>query len=93
METVRAKYQNLKYEYRTVKHAHRSGDSSKMMKLFHDLDAILQSEPSTQLREEKDGNSTCLATLSSMTAPDTTEGKKKNATLLSVTAFTISGYV
>ncbi|XP_059240392.1 bifunctional phosphoribosylaminoimidazole carboxylase/phosphoribosylaminoimidazole succinocarboxamide synthetase isoform X2 [Mustela nigripes] len=69
----RAKYKNLKYEYRTVKYAHNSGDSSKTMKFFHDLDAILQYEPATQLREE-DANDRCLATLSQSAAPGTTEG-------------------
>nr|XP_020746311.1 multifunctional protein ADE2 isoform X2 [Odocoileus virginianus texanus] len=70
----RAKYKNLKYEYRTVKYAHNSGDSSKTMKFFHDLDAILQYEPATPLTEE-DANDRCLATLSPSTAPETTEGK------------------
>nr|XP_035976653.1 uncharacterized protein LOC118553661 [Halichoerus grypus] len=70
----RAKYKNLKYEYRTVKYAHNSGDSSKTMKFFHDLDAILQYEPATQLTEE-DANGRCLATLSESAAPGTTEGK------------------
>ncbi|XP_044768881.1 multifunctional protein ADE2 isoform X1 [Neomonachus schauinslandi] len=69
----RAKYKNLKYEYRTVKYAHNSGDSSKTMKFFHDLDAILQYEPATQLTEE-DANGRCLATLSESAAPGTTEG-------------------
>lgn len=69
----RAKYKNLKYEYRAVKHAHRPGDSSRTMKFFHDLDAILQSEPTAQLTEEKDGNSNCPATLSSVTAPEIAE--------------------
>ncbi|KAF5926879.1 hypothetical protein HPG69_001510, partial [Diceros bicornis minor] len=70
----RAKYKNLKYEYRTVKYAHNSGDSSKTMKFFHDLDAILQYEPASQLTEE-DANGRCPATLSQSTAPETTEGK------------------
>ncbi|XP_043762616.1 multifunctional protein ADE2 isoform X1 [Cervus elaphus] len=70
----RAKYKNLKYEYRTVKYAHNSGDSSKTMKFFHDLDAILQYEPATPFTEE-DANDRCLATLSPSTAPGTTEGK------------------
>ncbi|KAM9742657.1 bifunctional phosphoribosylaminoimidazole carboxylase/phosphoribosylaminoimidazole succinocarboxamide synthetase isoform 3-T3 [Dama dama] len=70
----RAKYKNLKYEYRTVKYAHNSGDSSKTMKFFHDLDAILQYEPATPLTEE-DASDRCLATLSPSTAPETTEGK------------------
>ncbi|XP_068830939.1 bifunctional phosphoribosylaminoimidazole carboxylase/phosphoribosylaminoimidazole succinocarboxamide synthetase isoform X1 [Capricornis sumatraensis] len=69
----RAKYKNLKYEYRTVKYAHNSGDSSKTMKFFHDLDAILQYESATPLTEE-DANDRCLATLSPSTAPVTTEG-------------------
>ncbi|XP_006058408.3 multifunctional protein ADE2 isoform X1 [Bubalus bubalis] len=70
----RAKYKNLKYEYRTVKYALNSGDSSKTMKFFHDLDAILQYEPATPLTEE-DANDMCLATLSPSAAPETTEGK------------------
>ncbi|KAM9237580.1 bifunctional phosphoribosylaminoimidazole carboxylase/phosphoribosylaminoimidazole succinocarboxamide synthetase [Dugong dugon] len=69
----RAKYKNLKYEYRTVKFAHNSGDSSKTMKFFHDLDAILQYDPAPQLMEE-DVNGRCLATLSPSTARETTEG-------------------
>ncbi|KAM8800978.1 bifunctional phosphoribosylaminoimidazole carboxylase/phosphoribosylaminoimidazole succinocarboxamide synthetase [Rhynchonycteris naso] len=69
----RAKYKNLKYEYRTVKYAHNSGDSSKTTKFFHDLDAILQYEPAIQLKKE-DANDRCLATLSQSTAPETAEG-------------------
>lgn len=72
----RAKYKNLKYEYRTVKYAHNSGDSSKTMKFFHDLDVILQYEPARQLTEE-DANGRYLETLSQSPAPQTTEGKKK----------------
>eukprot|EP00073_Rattus_norvegicus_P040091 XP_008768329.1 PREDICTED: zinc finger and SCAN domain-containing protein 20 isoform X1 [Rattus norvegicus] len=72
----RAKYKNLKYEYRTVKHAHRSGDSSRTMKFFHVLDAILQSEPTARLTEESDGNIKCLVTLSSSSAPEITEGNR-----------------
>nr|XP_055241024.1 bifunctional phosphoribosylaminoimidazole carboxylase/phosphoribosylaminoimidazole succinocarboxamide synthetase isoform X2 [Gorilla gorilla gorilla] len=68
----RAKYKNLKYEYRTVKYAHNSGDSSKTMKFFHDLDVILQYEPATQFTEE-DANGRYLETLSPSTAPQTTE--------------------
>lgn len=45
------------------------------MKFFHDLDAILQSEPTAQLTEEKDGNSKCPATLSSVTAPEIEEDR------------------
>ncbi|XP_034527650.1 uncharacterized protein LOC117804434 [Ailuropoda melanoleuca] len=44
------------------------------MKFFHDLDAILQYEPATQLTEE-DANGRCLATLNQSAAPGTTEGK------------------
>nr|XP_025859360.1 multifunctional protein ADE2 isoform X2 [Vulpes vulpes] len=44
------------------------------MKFFHDLDAILQYEPATQITEE-DANGRCLATLSQSTASETTEGK------------------
>ncbi|XP_032007390.2 bifunctional phosphoribosylaminoimidazole carboxylase/phosphoribosylaminoimidazole succinocarboxamide synthetase isoform X1 [Hylobates moloch] len=69
----RAKYKNLKYEYRTVKYAHNSGDSSKTMKFFHDLDVILQYEPATQFTEE-DANGRYLETLSPSTASETTEG-------------------
>ncbi|XP_074132255.1 bifunctional phosphoribosylaminoimidazole carboxylase/phosphoribosylaminoimidazole succinocarboxamide synthetase isoform X2 [Sminthopsis crassicaudata] len=50
----RAKYKNLKYEYRTVKYAHNSGDGSKTMKFFRELDAILQYEPVSQLTEDED---------------------------------------
>ncbi|XP_068830940.1 bifunctional phosphoribosylaminoimidazole carboxylase/phosphoribosylaminoimidazole succinocarboxamide synthetase isoform X2 [Capricornis sumatraensis] len=75
----RAKYKNLKYEYRTVKYAHNSGDSSKTMKFFHDLDAILQYESATPLTEE-DANDRCLATLSPSTAPVTTEELFENHT-------------
>ncbi|XP_026555719.1 uncharacterized protein LOC113435838 isoform X3 [Pseudonaja textilis] len=55
----RAKYKNLKYEYRTVKYAHNSGDATKTMKFFHELDAILQHKPVTHLTEEE--NSRCSA--------------------------------
>uniref|UniRef100_A0A8D0DKZ7 Phosphoribosylaminoimidazole carboxylase n=1 Tax=Salvator merianae TaxID=96440 RepID=A0A8D0DKZ7_SALMN len=51
----RAKYKNLKYEYRTVKYAHNSGDVTKTMKFFHELDNILQHEPVTQVTEEENG--------------------------------------
>lgn len=70
------KYKNLKYTYRTVKYAHNSGDSSKTVKFFCDLDAILQYEPAIQLKEEE-ANGRCLATLSQSTSPETTEGKKE----------------
>uniref|UniRef100_A0A8B9VX44 Myb/SANT-like DNA-binding domain-containing protein n=1 Tax=Anas zonorhyncha TaxID=75864 RepID=A0A8B9VX44_9AVES len=56
----RAKYKNLKYEYRTVKYAHNSGDATKTMKFFHDLDAILRYEPVLQLGAEENGR--CSAT-------------------------------
>ncbi|KAH0616180.1 hypothetical protein JD844_027114 [Phrynosoma platyrhinos] len=55
----RAKYKNLKYEYRAVKYAHNSGDATKTMKFFQELDAILQHEPVPQLTEEE--NSRCSA--------------------------------
>uniref|UniRef100_A0A8D2DJJ6 Myb/SANT-like DNA-binding domain-containing protein n=1 Tax=Sciurus vulgaris TaxID=55149 RepID=A0A8D2DJJ6_SCIVU len=77
----RAKYKNLKYEYRTVKYAHKSGDSSKTIKFFHDLDVILQYEPATQLTEE-DANSRHLAMVSPSTASEITEGKRKRTILL-----------
>ncbi|XP_041126148.1 uncharacterized protein LOC121326752 [Polyodon spathula] len=50
----RAKYKNLKYEYRTVKSAHNSGDLGKSMKFFQELDAILASEIEPRLGEEED---------------------------------------
>ncbi|XP_027623761.1 zinc finger and SCAN domain-containing protein 29 [Tupaia chinensis] len=76
----RAKYKNLKYEYRTVRYAHNSGDSSKTMKFFQDLDAILQwePEPATHLTEE-DANGRALATPSPSPASETTEGKLSTA--------------
>uniref|UniRef100_A0A8C5S043 Myb/SANT-like DNA-binding domain-containing protein n=1 Tax=Laticauda laticaudata TaxID=8630 RepID=A0A8C5S043_LATLA len=55
----RAKYKNLKYEYRTVKYAHNSGDATKTMKFFHELDAILQHKPVIHFTEEE--NSRCSA--------------------------------
>ncbi|XP_048220692.1 multifunctional protein ADE2 isoform X2 [Perognathus longimembris pacificus] len=78
----RAKYKNLKYEYRTVKHAYNSGDSSKTMKFYHDLDAILGHGPSTQLTDGQ-AASGCrfLAMQSPSTTPDTTEGKKRSVAL------------
>lgn len=41
---------NLKHEYRTVTYALSSGDSSKTMEFFHDLNGILQCEPAIQLK-------------------------------------------
>ncbi|MGH0138727.1 UNVERIFIED_CONTAM: hypothetical protein FKN15_067637 [Acipenser sinensis] len=52
----RAKYKNLKYEYRTVKSAHISGDFGKSMKFFQELDAILASEIEPQLGEDEDAS-------------------------------------
>ncbi|KAK6493096.1 multifunctional protein ADE2 isoform X1 [Huso huso] len=52
----RAKYKNLKYEYRTVKSAHNSGDFGKSMKFFQELDAILASEIEPQLGEDEDAS-------------------------------------
>ncbi|CAM5108881.1 unnamed protein product [Eretmochelys imbricata] len=72
----RAKYKNLKYEFRTVKYAHNSGDATKTMKFFHDLDAILQYEPVTQLTEDENGK--CSATerqLNISTTTENTEGE------------------
>ncbi|XP_074922228.1 uncharacterized protein LOC142046870 [Chelonoidis abingdonii] len=72
----RAKYKNLKYEFRTVKYAHNSGDATKTMKFFHDLDAILQYEPVTQLTEDE--NSRFSATerqLNINTTTENTEGE------------------
>ncbi|KAM6072425.1 uncharacterized protein LJ206_010551 isoform 5-T5 [Theristicus caerulescens] len=67
----RAKYKNLKYEYRTVKYAHNSGDVTKTMKFFHDLDAILRYEPVTQLAAEENGR--CSATEAQLNTSPTTE--------------------
>ncbi|XP_066041876.1 bifunctional phosphoribosylaminoimidazole carboxylase/phosphoribosylaminoimidazole succinocarboxamide synthetase isoform X1 [Chamaea fasciata] len=72
----RAKYKNLKYEYRTVKYAHNSGDVTKTMKFFHDLDAILRYEPVTQLAAEENGR--CSATemqLNTSPTTDSTQGE------------------
>ncbi|TRZ21463.1 hypothetical protein HGM15179_005640 [Zosterops borbonicus] len=72
----RAKYKNLKYEYRTVKYAHNSGDVTKTMKFFHDLDAILRYEPVTQLAAEENGRCSATETQPN-TSPttDSTEGE------------------
>lgn len=70
----RAKYKNLKYEYRTVKYAHNSGDATKTMKFFHELDTILQHEPVTQLTEEENGR--CSANEIISATRDNNEGKK-----------------
>uniref|UniRef100_K7G3J3 Myb/SANT-like DNA-binding domain-containing protein n=1 Tax=Pelodiscus sinensis TaxID=13735 RepID=K7G3J3_PELSI len=70
----RAKYKNLKYEFRTVKYAHNSGDATKTMKFFHDLDAILQNEPVTQLTEDENGR--CSATERQLNISTTTENTK-----------------
>ncbi|XP_032042696.1 uncharacterized protein LOC116488853 isoform X3 [Aythya fuligula] len=67
----RAKYKNLKYEYRTVKYAHNSGDATKTMKFFHDLDAILRYEPVLQLGAEENGR--CSATEARLNASPTTD--------------------
>lgn len=37
----RTKYKNLKHEYKSVKSAQDSGSTSKSMKFFNELDAIL----------------------------------------------------
>lgn len=37
----RTKYKNLKHEYKSVKNAQFSGNTSKSMKFFRELDAIL----------------------------------------------------
>uniref|UniRef100_A0A452HIX7 Myb/SANT-like DNA-binding domain-containing protein n=1 Tax=Gopherus agassizii TaxID=38772 RepID=A0A452HIX7_9SAUR len=70
----RAKYKNLKYEFRTVKYAHNSGDATKTMKFFHDLDAILQYEPVTQLTEDENGR--CSATERQLNISTTTENSE-----------------
>nr|XP_047930271.1 multifunctional protein ADE2 [Anser cygnoides] len=67
----RAKYKNLKYEYRTVKYAHNSGDATKTMKFFHDLDAILRYEPVLQLGAAENGR--CSATEARLNASPTTD--------------------
>lgn len=73
----RAKYKNLKYEYRTVKYAHNSGDVTKTMKFFHDLDAILRYEPVTQLAAEENGRCSATETqLNTSPTTDSTQGKK-----------------
>ncbi|XP_074807460.1 uncharacterized protein LOC141986641 isoform X3 [Natator depressus] len=72
----RAKYKNLKYEFRTVKYAHNSGDATKTMKFFHDLDAILQYEPVTQLTEDENGK--CSATERQLNISTTTENTEGN---------------
>ncbi|XP_074722362.1 bifunctional phosphoribosylaminoimidazole carboxylase/phosphoribosylaminoimidazole succinocarboxamide synthetase isoform X3 [Strix uralensis] len=74
----RAKYKNLKYEYRTVKYAHNSGDVTKTMKFFHDLDAILRYEPVTQLAAEENGR--CSATETQLNTSPTTESTQGNPT-------------
>uniref|UniRef100_A0A8C3KT80 PurE domain-containing protein n=1 Tax=Calidris pygmaea TaxID=425635 RepID=A0A8C3KT80_9CHAR len=71
----RAKYKNLKYEYRTVKYAHNSGDVTKTMKFFHDLDAILRYEPVTQLAAEENGR--CSATETQPNTSPTTESTQE----------------
>lgn len=74
----RAKYKNLKYEYRTVKYAHNSGDVTKTMKFFHDLDAILRYEPVTQLAAEENGRCSATETqLNTSPTTDSMQGKKK----------------
>ncbi|KAM6132691.1 LOW QUALITY PROTEIN: bifunctional phosphoribosylaminoimidazole carboxylase/phosphoribosylaminoimidazole succinocarboxamide synthetase [Pterocles gutturalis] len=62
---------NLKYEYRTVKYARNSGDVTKTMKFFHDLDAILRYEPVTQLAAEENGR--CSATETQLHTSPATE--------------------
>ncbi|XP_064508887.1 bifunctional phosphoribosylaminoimidazole carboxylase/phosphoribosylaminoimidazole succinocarboxamide synthetase isoform X2 [Pseudopipra pipra] len=71
----RAKYKNLKYEYRTVKYAHNSGDVTKTMKFFHDLDAILRYEPVTQLAAEENGR--CSATETQLNTSPTTDSTQE----------------
>ncbi|NWZ29180.1 ZSC29 protein, partial [Asarcornis scutulata] len=50
----RTKYKNLKHEYRSVKNAQGSGSTSKSMKFFNELDAILGH--STMEQESKSDN-------------------------------------
>uniref|UniRef100_A0A8C3IPW0 Myb/SANT-like DNA-binding domain-containing protein n=1 Tax=Chrysemys picta bellii TaxID=8478 RepID=A0A8C3IPW0_CHRPI len=80
----RAKYKNLKYEFRTVKYAHNSGDATKTMKFFHDLDAILQYEPVTQLTEDENGR--CSATERQLNISTTTENTEDSELHLSMPA-------
>ncbi|XP_068042890.1 zinc finger and SCAN domain-containing protein 20-like isoform X3 [Anomalospiza imberbis] len=75
----RAKYKNLKYEYRTVKYAHNSGDVTKSMKFFHDLDAILRYEPVTQLAAEENGR--CSATETQPNTSPTTDSTQGDKTV------------
>lgn len=49
-QQCRVQDKNLKHEYRTVTCALSSGDSSKTMEFFHDLNGILQCEPAIQLK-------------------------------------------
>lgn len=80
----RAKYKNLKYEYRTVKYARNSGDATKTMKFFHDLDAILRCEPVAHLAE---GNGRCSSTearLNASPTADSSQGKTLSASLSSL---------
>ncbi|KAK1175947.1 multifunctional protein ADE2 isoform X1 [Acipenser oxyrinchus oxyrinchus] len=59
----RAKYKNLKYEYRTVKYAHHnSGELGKSMKFFKELDAILALEIEPRLGEDEDATYTKVFT-------------------------------
>ncbi|XP_040554691.1 multifunctional protein ADE2 isoform X5 [Gallus gallus] len=69
----RAKYKNLKYEYRTVKYARNSGDATKTMKFFHDLDAILRCEPVAHLAE---GNGRCSSTEARLNASPTADSSQ-----------------
>ncbi|XP_046771563.1 multifunctional protein ADE2 isoform X2 [Gallus gallus] len=71
----RAKYKNLKYEYRTVKYARNSGDATKTMKFFHDLDAILRCEPVAHLAE---GNGRCSSTEARLNASPTADSSQGN---------------
>ncbi|OXB55050.1 hypothetical protein ASZ78_015065 [Callipepla squamata] len=70
----RAKYKNLKYEYRTVKYARNSGDATKTMKFFHDLDAILRCEPVAHLAAE--GNGRCSASEVQLNASPTADSSQ-----------------
>uniref|UniRef100_A0A8V0YWS3 PurE domain-containing protein n=1 Tax=Gallus gallus TaxID=9031 RepID=A0A8V0YWS3_CHICK len=70
----RAKYKNLKYEYRTVKYARNSGDATKTMKFFHDLDAILRCEPVAHLAE---GNGRCSSTEARLNASPTADSSQE----------------
>ncbi|XP_063776950.1 bifunctional phosphoribosylaminoimidazole carboxylase/phosphoribosylaminoimidazole succinocarboxamide synthetase isoform X7 [Pseudophryne corroboree] len=50
----RTKYKNLKHEYVVVKKAHESGNKSKTMKYFNELETILSSKPAGHRKTHTD---------------------------------------